>query len=140
MLRKLILNSAVRFRPTPRANNSTSSAESAGLELNVYHEASDKELDELSDKLEEALEDRFDKGADVCLNNGVLTVVIDDHNTYVINKQTPNRQLWLSSPISGPRRFDLVQGKWVDKGDKIELHTLINNELAQLLKDTGDPR
>lgn len=140
MLRKLILNSSARFRSIQRANNSTSSAESAGVDLNVYHEASDKELDELSDKLEEVLEDRFDKGADVCLNNGVLTVVIDDQNTYVINKQTPNRQLWLSSPISGPKRFDLIQGKWVDKGDKIELHSLINKELAQLLKDSGNSR
>jgi len=26
----------------------------------------------------------------------------------VINKQPPNRQIWLSSPISGPRRFDWV--------------------------------
>lgn len=26
--------------------------------------------------------------------------------TWVINKQTPNRQLWWSSPISGPRRYE----------------------------------
>jgi frataxin len=26
----------------------------------------------------------------------------------VINKQPPNRQVWLSSPISGPKRYDYV--------------------------------
>jgi frataxin len=138
MLRKLILSSSLRFRTVITANNSTSSAESAGLDLNVYHEASDKKLEELSEKLEEALEERFDEGADVSLNNGVLTVVVDDQHTYVINKQTPNRQLWLSSPISGPKRFDLVQGSWVDKGDKMEISSLINNELAKLLKNNHE--
>jgi frataxin len=134
MLRKFMLSSANRSRYILQARSSTSSAESAGVDLNVYHEESDKKLEELSDQLEEALEDRFDKGADVSLNNGVLTVVIDDQNTYVINKQTPNRQLWLSSPVSGPRRFDFVSGKWLDKGDKIELSSLLNDELAKLLK------
>ena len=28
------------------------------------------------------------------------------HGTWVINKQTPNRQLWWSSPVSGPRRYE----------------------------------
>ena len=29
----------------------------------------------------------------------------------MLNKQPPNRQIWLSSPVSGPKRFD-----WVEKG------------------------
>jgi len=32
------------------------------------------------------------------LQSGVLTVKLGDHGTYVINKQTPNKQIWLSSP------------------------------------------
>lgn len=28
--------------------------------------------------------------------------------TYVINKQPPNHQIWLSSPTTGPKRFDWV--------------------------------
>ena len=28
-----------------------------------------------------------------------------DYGVYVINKQTPNKQIWLSSPISGPQRY-----------------------------------
>jgi len=31
--------------------------------------------------------------------NDVLTVKLGELGTYVLNKQTPNRQLWLSSPV-----------------------------------------
>jgi len=37
---------------------------------------------------------------DVSLSDGVLTLVCKGNNTYVINKQTPNLQVWLSSPFS----------------------------------------
>lgn len=40
-----------------------------------------------------------------------------DVGTYVINKQPPNKQIWLSSPKSGPKRYDwVVQGE--GQGDK----------------------
>ena len=31
--------------------------------------------------------------------NQVLTLRLGDLGTYVVNKQTPNRQIWLSSPV-----------------------------------------
>jgi frataxin len=30
---------------------------------------------------------------------GVLTIRLGDKGTFVINKQAPNRQIWLSSPV-----------------------------------------
>ena len=42
---------------------------------------------------------------------GVLTLVLPPHGTYVLNKQPPNKQIWLSSPVSGPKRYD-----WVVRG------------------------
>lgn len=33
------------------------------------------------------------------VQDGVMTVRLGDLGTYVLNKQTPNRQLWLSSPV-----------------------------------------
>ena len=44
------------------------------------------------------------------LQQGVLTVRLGDFGTYVINKQTPNRQIWMSSPLSGPVRYDWGPG------------------------------
>lgn len=48
---------------------------------------------------------------DFCPSNsqsGVLNVTFPQYGTYVINKQPPNKQIWLSSPISGPKRYDYV--------------------------------
>jgi len=37
--------------------------------------------------------------ADVELSQGVLTLNLGSLGTYVINKQAPNLQLWVSSPV-----------------------------------------
>ena len=43
---------------------------------------------------------------EINFSNGVLTIDMTDGRSYVLNKQTPNLQVWLSSPISGPQRFE----------------------------------
>lgn len=63
--------------------------------------------------------------------------------TYVINKQANNKQIWLSSPTSGPKRFDWVlagegmhekegggQGDWVYLRDGSSLTDLLQKELS----------
>ncbi|KAL8627167.1 hypothetical protein Q9189_007125 [Teloschistes chrysophthalmus] len=40
--------------------------------------------------------------------SGVLTLAFPPIGTYVLNKQPPNKQIWLSSPKSGPKRYDYV--------------------------------
>ena len=37
--------------------------------------------------------------ADIELSQGVLTLKLGGLGTYVINKQAPNRQIWMSSPV-----------------------------------------
>lgn len=54
--------------------------------------------------------------------------------TYVINRQTPNLQIWLSSPTSGPKRYDFINGTWVYKHDNTTLHALLNKELGPITK------
>ncbi|XP_022697403.1 frataxin homolog, mitochondrial-like isoform X3 [Varroa jacobsoni] len=64
-------------------------------------------LENLCEYFEKLLEEVTD--ADVNLSDGVLTVMLgQNHGTYVINKQTPNRQIWLSSPISGPKSIAFI--------------------------------
>lgn len=60
--------------------------------------------------------------------------------TYVINRQSPNRQIWLSSPISGPKRYDyVVNGKyWIYKHDSVPLHNLLQNEISSILGEKID--
>ncbi|KAI4790282.1 hypothetical protein KUCAC02_034728, partial [Chaenocephalus aceratus] len=63
--------------------------------------------------------------------SGVLTVKVDrEHGTYVINKQTPNKQIWLSSPSSGPKRYDWTGARWVYTHDGVSLHQLLSKEFS----------
>mmetsp|Transcript_984 Transcript_984/g.1070 ORF Transcript_984/g.1070 Transcript_984/m.1070 type:complete len:166 (-) Transcript_984:176-673(-) len=43
---------------------------------------------------------------DISLSDGVLTIDTTK-GSFVLNKQAPNVQLWLSSPISGPHHYDM---------------------------------
>jgi len=77
-----------------------------------FHHVSDQTLEKIQDVLDETLLD--EDGVECNLASGVLTISFGRHGTWVINKQTPNRQLWWSSPKSGPRRYEYVMpaGTW----------------------------
>ncbi|KAK5977189.1 Frataxin mitochondrial [Trichostrongylus colubriformis] len=99
-----------------------------------YEKAAEESLERLSDYLD-TLPDKLQVSPDYDVTNamGVLTVVISKQvGTYVINKQSPNRQLWLSSPISGPKRYDLVNHRWVYSRDDEALDTLLTREFRNL--------
>jgi len=64
-----------------------------------FHKLSDEFLHNLQEKLEEYGDDLQIDGFDLDYASGVLTVKLGDVGTYVINKQSPNRQIWLSSPM-----------------------------------------
>lgn len=69
----------------------------------------------------------------VQFQDGVLTVKLGSQfGTYVINRQTPNRQIWLSSPTSGPKRYDYIDDSWIYKHDGVSLHQLLQNELEKI--------
>lgn len=57
--------------------------------------------------------------------------------TWVINKQPPNKQIWLSSPLSGPKRYDFVSlesgesnGEWVYLRDGSTMTKLLLEEIG----------
>ncbi|KAJ3948684.1 hypothetical protein N0V92_013091 [Colletotrichum tropicale] len=138
--RKLFTTSAVATRgimpdtddpkvpETPKEEVKTSVVELSDAD---YHELADTYLETVLTKLEELQDAR--EGVDVeyapgpplmifvhkqdadspsNIQAGVLNVTFPGAGTYVINKQPPNKQIWLSSPISGPKRYD-----WVVVGD-----------------------
>ena len=71
-----------------------------------YHTIADGTLEDIQDAVELALEEKGLNDFEVTYASGVLTLVMPPHGTWVLNKQTPNRQIWWSSPISGPRRYE----------------------------------
>jgi frataxin len=91
-----------------------------------FHDVADETLEGLQDALEQALESKgIQEQFEINLANGVLTLVLPPHGTWVINKQTPNRQLWWSSPISGPRRYEYDESdEWVYTRDESHSATL----------------
>lgn len=100
-----------------------------------FHKLSDEFLHNLQEKLEEYGDDLQIDGFDLDYASGVLTVKLGDVGTYVINKQSPNRQIWLSSPMSGPARFDWDRESqaWIYRRTKANLLTLMETELSNLL-------
>ncbi|ESO88094.1 hypothetical protein LOTGIDRAFT_126633 [Lottia gigantea] len=112
----------------------------SALSPNQYEELADETLDSLTEYFED-LPDKIscDSDYDVIFGSGVLTIKFGEkHGTYVINKQTPNQQIWLSSPLSGPKRYDYINGSWIYKHDGISLHHLLSTELSDILGENID--
>ncbi|KAF2752855.1 Frataxin [Pseudovirgaria hyperparasitica] len=100
--------------PAPKESEPMEHAtQPTNLTTDDYHKHADAYLNELVEKLEESQETSSE--IDVEYSAGVLTVEIVGRGSYVLNKQPPNKQIWLSSPISGPKRFD-----WVTLGESME--------------------
>ncbi|KAK4141994.1 Frataxin-like domain-containing protein [Dichotomopilus funicola] len=107
-----------------------------------YHSVADEYLDKLLLRLEQ-LQDEQEE-VDVEFSAGVLTLNLGPEiGTYVINKQPPNKQIWLSSPKTGPKRYDYVvfgegqhekqdtaRGDWVYLRDGSTLGDLLKAELG----------
>lgn len=68
--------------------------------------------------------------------SGVMTLHIPPHGTFVINKQPPNQQIWISSPLSGPARFGYSPDRvWVHhRKEGITLGRLLEEELRALIE------
>jgi len=98
-------------------------------------------MNALIEKLEQLQEE--DEDVDCEYSAGVLTLTFPPNGTYVINKQPPNKQIWLSSPLTGPKRYDYVilsegqdakegtgRGEWVYLRDGSTLAGLIETEIG----------
>ncbi|XP_046853852.1 frataxin homolog, mitochondrial-like [Xenia sp. Carnegie-2017] len=102
----------------------------------AFHAISDETLHALMEYFEELGEDgHFDQDYDIEYADGVLTIRLGGtHGTYVINKQTPNRQIWLSSPTSGPKRYDFsTSNTWIYRHTGVTLHELLSKELSKII-------
>lgn len=97
------------------------------LSTNEYHNIADDTLESITMSYENLIHEKPE--IDVDLSQGVLTLTMPA-GTYVINKQPPNHQIWLSSPISGPKRFewDDDKRKWVSPREYITLGELLRQE------------
>ncbi|KAG8463622.1 hypothetical protein KFE25_003895 [Diacronema lutheri] len=110
---------------------------SAGeLEMHKYHAVANRTLESLQERMEAMIDEGDDDGSDVDFSGDVLNLTLSGHGTFVLNKQAPNKQIWLSSPVSGPQRYDLDVGclDWLNTRDGAPLGAVLSRDIAQLTK------
>ncbi|CAO1617736.1 unnamed protein product [Parajaminaea phylloscopi] len=126
---------------TSSPNNEKTAQRTRELNARDYATVSEQVLESLVSQLE-TLIDESDPGPatadwEVEYSQGVLTLKVPPTGTYVLNKQPPNKQIWLSSPTSGPKKFDYTDrdGVWVcsrDGEDDVVLHELLSHEWSKV--------
>ncbi|KAH9412227.1 frataxin [Ordospora pajunii] len=102
----------------------------------MYHKLANNALEVLSERLEDELID-----AEQDYKDGNLQVKIQGVGEYVFNKQPYTMQIWASSPITGPRKFDLGRDAWIDPRSGVSLQSYMGRELERInikQKQTGD--
>lgn len=102
------------------------------LDESTFHTVADGQLERLQGAIEDALGDRLD----VELQGGILTIEFDSGGQYVINKHGPNRQIWMSSPVSGATHYDYDETaeQWIGTRDA---GPLLDRLVSELKAKTG---
>ncbi|EPY49908.1 frataxin [Schizosaccharomyces cryophilus OY26] len=118
-------NFRLRFLSTVNQNGPLSDLE--------YHRRADDTLEVLNNTFEDLLEQSGRTDYDIEYSSGVITLNLGDHGTYVINKQPPAHQVWLSSPVSGPKHFEWASNVKTWKSTRDE-----GTMLDILAKEIGD--
>jgi len=94
----------------------------------TFETEADTTIEGLFDAIDEALGDVVD----VDLQEGILTIELESGGQYVINKHAPNRQIWMSSPISGAAHFNqgADPGQWVGTRGEGQMKDILSGELG----------
>lgn len=86
-------------------------------------------LERLAERLEAALADDLD----VELRAGILTLELADRRQFIVNKHAPNREIWLSSPVSGAHHFAWAAETWRSTRGPETLEGCLSADLGRVL-------
>jgi CyaY protein len=93
----------------------------------------ESEFTQLADAIFARIENAFDHTDIECsLTSGVMEIEFEDGSKIIINRHTPNQEIWLAAK-SGGFHFSLQNGQWVSKRDDSELFSKLS-ELVKLSK------
>ena len=70
-----------------------------------------------------------DERLDVALESGILTIECEDGSRVIVNRQTPNREIWVAAR-SGGFHFRFADGAWRDTRSGDELFASIARVVA----------
>ncbi len=82
-------------------------------------------LQNLADNIENA---DIEANLSVEFHDGILEIIDEAENTYVINQHSATKKIWYSSPHSGADYFAYIEEKWLNK-ENIELIVKLAAEL-----------
>jgi frataxin len=135
--------------PEPTTEPTSTPSHPSEISHSEFHIHADQFLEKLLSTLEIHIESA--PSLDAEYSAGVLQITTPDIGIYVLNKQPVNKQIWLSSPISGPKRYDWVvtgesmhekqgagSGDWVYLRDNSTLTGLLKKELGIDVDIVGD--
>ncbi len=88
-----------------------------------------RSVDAALERVERSLDDT---DLDVDLEAGILTVTCPDGSRVIVNRQTPNREIWVAAR-SGGFHFRMKDGEWRDTRSGEELYV----SLARVLEEQG---
>ena len=91
-----------------------------------FHRAVDAVLSRIEAAVEES------DTLDVDLEAGILTITCRDGSRIIVNRQTPNREIWVAAR-SGGFHFVAREGQWRDTRSGDELFA----SLARIVKSQG---
>lgn len=90
-----------------------------------------------SDALFAHIEDQIDEGGwdlDCQIHGNVLTIEADDGTQIIINRHTPNQELWIAAK-SGGYHFAFQQGAWLANRDGKEFFDVLNQALSSAIDE-----
>jgi CyaY protein len=79
-------------------------------------------VDAVLERVESALEAH--DALDVELNEGVMTIALPDASRIIVNRQTPNREIWVAAR-SGGFHYAFRDGEWRDTRSGEEFFTAL---------------
>ena len=85
-----------------------------------------------SDALFAYIEDQIDEGGwdlDCQFSGNVLTLEADDGSQIIVNRHTPNQELWIAAK-SGGYHFAERDGQWLATRDGSEFFTVLGEALS----------
>jgi CyaY protein len=93
-------------------------------------------VDETLLKIETALE-RSEAELDFESASGILQISFDDGSKIIVNRQTPNREIWVAARAGG-FHFRLENGDWRGTRDGRELFAVLSECASQQAREAVD--
>ena len=84
------------------------------------------------DTLLEKIETSYWSVVESELSEGVLKIQTETNEVFIINRNIPRQELWLSSPFSGGAHFSFSGQEWLNTRTKESFEPLLFKELDQL--------